>query len=120
MRLDVHAHGCLDHFRACLDCHVGILDFLVILVSHLSQVRVDVIEALLVLLEDKVVVVLIHLRDLSLLLKCLVSWVNWSSWLVRGGEGVEVKWAGNNVFFHLFWLKWFCIKIEKVLSQTSN
>lgn len=51
-----------------LDREVSILHLLVVFVGHLGQVRVDVIEALLVLVKNQIVVVLVHLRDLPLLL----------------------------------------------------
>ena len=47
-----------------LDRHVGVLDLRVILVGHLAQVRINIVEALLVSLEDQIVVVLIHLSNI--------------------------------------------------------
>jgi hypothetical protein len=65
----IHTHGSLNDLWGSLNCHISVFDLVVVLVSHLSEVWVDVVEALLVFLEDQVVVILVHLRDLSLSLE---------------------------------------------------
>ena len=73
-----HPHGCLDDLWRCLNRHVSIFDFIVILVSHFSEIRIDVIKTLFVFLEDEIVVILIHLANLSLLVQLLLNRINWS------------------------------------------
>lgn len=66
MSRNVHAHCRFDDFRGSLHSHVRVFDLSVVLVGHLPQVRVDVVEALFVLLKDEIVVVLVHLSNLPL------------------------------------------------------
>ena len=65
---NVHSHSSFDYFWRCLHSHISILDFWVVFVSHLSEIRVDVIETLLIFFKNEIVIVLIHLWNLPFLL----------------------------------------------------
>jgi len=106
-----------------LNCHVSILDFRIVLVRHLSQIRIDVIKTLLVFLEDEVVVILIHLTDLSLFVQLLLHGINWSLVGFRRVfflEGKRSKVVLDALVLNTFWHEWLGVKIEKVLAQVAN
>jgi len=119
--LDTHTHGCLDDFWRSLNGHVRILDLVIILVGHLSQVRVDVVEAFFVLLKDKIVVVLVHLGNLSLLFQLfLFDTQSWLVFLLLGGLWGQARW--NIWLLDLLW-PWnkrlgFCV--EEIFSWVAD
>lgn len=122
---NIHTHGGFDDFWRSLDSHVGILDLVVILVGHFSQIRIDVVETLLIFFEDQVVVVLVHLRDLSLLFQqielldlfwCLASLVDGLLFHEAEVDCWSLGWTG----ILGFGFEWLGVEVEKALVDIAN